>query len=342
MNEISKEALDLHFSSLTVDWHIDAFMWSSLVGYDFLRRHRRFPFGTMLSHVDLPRMTDGGLNIAGLGVVCSPMASEEKRLQSALYQVSLFQKAVHDSVGRFLAIEDGEELDLEYLKGRKAGFMGLEGAHCLGGHLDKLPEFYTLGVHYVTLTHFSSNRYATCAKGLRTDPGRGLTPLGEELVDRLNNLGFIVDLAHVNKKTFMQAARRSKTPVLVSHTGVCGVYDLWRNIDDEQLRAVADSNGTVGIIFVPKFLTGRFFIDIEPVLDHIEYIIHTIGEDYVSIGSDWEGSGLILPKGLRDCRGLPRLTEGLLQRGHKPETIRKILGLNAVRVFKAVQAGKSN
>ncbi len=337
MNEthgISREVLDFHHDSLIVDLHVDAFMWSSWVGYDFLRRHRHLPFGTLLSHVDLPRMEESGLDVVGLGVVCLPMAGEERRLQAALHQVSRFQNTIRDSGNRFIAVEGSEHLSVEGLRGRKAGFMGLEGAHCLGGDMEKLPVFHRLGVHYITLTHFSSNRFATCAKGRGADPNRGLTPLGEELVDRMNEQGLAVDLAHCNKKTFMQAVKRSKRPVFVSHTGVCGVFDLWRNIDDEQLRAVADSGGTVGIIFVPAFLAGRSFIDIEPVLDHIDYVVNTVGEDHVSIGSDWEGSGLILPKGLRDCLGLPNLTEGLMRRGHAPETVRKILGGNAARVFK--------
>ena len=164
--------------------------------------------------------------------------------------------------------------------------------------------------------------------GYGSDAAQGLTPFGVEAVDACARLGVIVDLAHINRRGFFDAVARKPGPLLVSHTGVAGVRAHWRNIDDEQIRAVADSGGAVGVIFAPRYIGGH----LEAVVDHLLHVINVAGEEAVAIGSDWDG--FVKPcQGLADAAELPNLTAALLRRNMRPEAIHKLLGGNALRVL---------
>ena len=116
-----------------------------------------------------------------------------------------------------------------------------------------------------------------------------------------------------------------------SHSGASAVHQHPRNLDDDQLRAIAASGGVVGVIFVAPYL-GSAFCTIERIADHLEHVAAVVGEDGVALGSDFDGF-LPLPRGLRDAADLPRLTQVLWTRGWRQARLRKVLGENALRFF---------
>ncbi len=121
----------------------------------------------------------------------------------------------------------------------------------------------------------------------------------------------------------------STKPPIVSHTGILGAFKHWRNIDDEQLRAIADRGGCIGVIFCPRYLGAD---GLEPVVKHLKHILDVVGEDVPALGSDWDG--FIVPtRELADPTGLPLLTAALIKAGLKEETIAKILRRNVLRVL---------
>ncbi len=189
-----------------------------------------------------------------------------------------------------------------------------------------------------TLVHLTSSGIGATSSPLKLRDG-GLTPLGVELVKRIEAAGIFVDLAHISKRGFADAVRehdRSR-PLLVTHTGVSGVHEHWRNLDDDQLRAIADSGGTVGVMYQAAFLgdpawDGRA----TSVADHLEHIVRTVGEDHASLGSDWDGA-IVTPRDMPTCEELPLLVQILLDRGHSDTRIRKILGGNFLRVLASVR-----
>ena len=139
----------------------------------------------------------------------------------------------------------------------------------------------------------------------------------------------IVDLAHINRKGFMEVCAMAQRPPIVSHTGVLGAFEHWRNIDDEQLRAVADKGGVVGVIFCPRYVGGD---GVGYVVKHLQHILDVCGEDAPALGSDWDG--FIVPtRDLCDAAHLPLLTDALLAAGVREEVIGKILHGNAMRVL---------
>jgi membrane dipeptidase len=184
-------------------------------------------------------------------------------------------------------------------------------------------------VRYLGLLHFSSNEAGFPAYGWGRRDDEGLTAWGRELVRRAEDAGVIVDLAHINRKGWFDVCRLARRPLYCTHTGVAGAFQHWRNVDDEQLRALAATGGAAGIIFAPNFLGGN---GIEPVVRHLRHMIDVAGEDVPALGSDYDG--MIVPtRGLHDASCLPALTTALLRAGFEPRVVRKILRDNALRVL---------
>jgi membrane dipeptidase len=158
-------------------------------------------------------------------------------------------------------------------------------------------------------------------------------------VRRLNTHKILVDLAHISAAGFWDAVRAHEphVPFVVTHTGVSGVFAHWRNLDDAQLRAVADSGGTVGIMYHSEYLGDRIFGGrLETIVRHIEHVINVAGEDAASLGSDWDGS-IITPRDMPTVLELPRLTQAMLDRKWSEARIRKVLGLNFLRVVESLR-----
>lgn len=328
----SEAARALHAAAPAIDLHADPLIWTRFVGYDLNRRHRPpLPRGALFGHVDVPRMLEGGVGGQFFGLVSFPHFDRD--LEAVIHrQIDLLEKAAAASGGKLRPARTAGDVERAAGEGGVAALMGIEGAHALGGRLEALDRFAERGVRYLGLLHFSANECGAPAMGKGRDATQGLTPFGRDVVRRCEELGVVVDLAHINKAGFMEACAMASRPPYVSHTGVAGVKDMWRNIDDEQLRAVADLGGVVGVIFAPQFLGGS---GLDAVVDHLLHIVDVAGEDAPALGSDWDG--FIVPtRGLEEARKLPDLTDALLSRGVPERVVRKILRDNALRVLRDV------
>lgn len=327
----SDEALALHRDALVIDLHADT---PHLMrrGFDFHRRHRPFlPRSAAIGHVDGPRMREGGLAAQVFGLFALPFPWRD-HFSTILAQVTAVEAAVARCPEGLRLVRTAEQIRLARKEGVPACLLCLEGAHPLVGRIDRLDTLCGRGLRALGLLHFSANEAGFPAMGLGSDHGRGLTSFGRELVEYANSNGLILDLAHINRRGFLEAATQSRYPVMVSHTGVTGAHRMWRNIDDEQLRAVARRDGCVGVIFSRGFLGGA---GIDALVHHIEHILHVAGEDTPALGSDFDGY-VVPPAGLWDVSVLPRITDALLGRHHSEAVVRKILGENALRVIEAV------
>jgi len=333
---ISREAVELYLDSEVIDLHLDTFIWKRIFGYDPLVRHARPPLGGwFLGHADLPRVREAGLAGATWVVTTNPLRDPEDRLRALfdnLSQISALFAAMPDdfAVCRTLA-----DYRAARASGRHAAFVGIQGGNAIDATVEAVTLLPPGLVLRVTLVHLSSSRIGYTSSPLRLGPDRGIGVFGRDLVERLDAARIFVDLAHIGPTGFWEAvaAHDPSLPLIVTHTGVSGVHRHWRNLDNAQIRAIAASGGVIGTLFHNSFLGGSLFGGkAERVVDHIAHVIRVAGDDFVCLGSDFDGA-IVPPVDLRSVLELPRLVEIMLKRGFSPERIRKILGGNFLRAL---------
>jgi membrane dipeptidase len=330
---LSDEARALHATAVVCDLHCDLLLPTKFFGWDWRKRHPPNPlFGAPLfGHCDLPRLKEGGVSAMALGVVINPLrrASGPGAIQADLDRMARQAALSPDDLvvcGTVQAIRTAKA------QGRIACFAGLEGAHGLNGSLADLERFRANGLRYVGLAHFTANQACRPMVGWGADNAAPLSDYGRALVDTCGALGILVDLAHAGAAAVREATARARAPMILSHTACTAVHPSPRGVDDALLRAVADTDGVVGVIFVTPFI-GRG--GVEQVVRHLDHIRRTVGVRHAAIGTDWEGFALY-PSDLDSAEKLPILTQALLDAGWPPADVHAVLGENFLRVFGAV------
>lgn len=318
------------------DLHVDSFIWTRLLGYDLLHRHRRAPLGRRFFwHVDLPRALDAGLAGAIWSVTTNPFRRADRRRDTCVRNVAHLRSILARAPGvrpvRTVA---------EYRRAREesdhGAFIGLQGGNAVDASLDDL-ELVAADVCRVTLVHLTSSRIGTTCTPVRVPWRRGgLSRFGREYVRRCNELRILVDLAHAGPATFADAVavHDPSVPLAVTHTGASGVHPHWRNLDDDQIRAVARTGGCVGVMLQEAFL-GRP-ATVSTVADHLEHLARVGGEDLPAIGTDLDGM-VTPPRDLSGHAAFPALVAELRHRGWGDEQLAKVLSANALRVLDAVR-----
>lgn len=327
----SDEARSIHAEHPPIDLHADTLMWSRWTGYDLHKHHEPpLPLAAFGGHVDLPRMREGGMCAQFFGLVSLPLADRMKGMARVVHeQIDALEHQIAKKRGALRLVRKATEISSSNAIGEMGALLGIEGAHALDGDLDNVAQFARRGVRYIGLLHFSANEAGFPAYGKGRSDDSGLTSWGSELVQACEDSGVLVDLSHLNKQGFLDACHLARRPPIVSHTGVLGAFDHWRNIDDVQLRAVADNGGVIGVIFCPRYVGGD---GLAPVVKHLKHIVDVVGEDAAALGSDWDG--FIVPtKDLKDPRGLPLLTDAMLAAGFSRAAVGKILHDNVMRVL---------
>jgi membrane dipeptidase len=339
------DARALLAGAAAVDLHVDTFIPTRLYGYDPEVEHR-YPFRHLVGHVDLPRAAAGGLKAALWSITTNPARSAAGRRRTLQRNLARLRGQVQAS-SQAAWVTDARAFDAALAAGRHAVLPVVQGANCLG----TARSFADAGagdITSATLVHLTSSEIGETSTPLPWKPlwgPRGLTARGRELVASMNAERVLVDLAHAAPATFWDAVavHDRQWPLLVTHTGVSGVYPHWRNVDDAQLKAVADTGGVVGVIFHPGFLGPRGArrgagAGMQLVLRHLSHVVDVLGEDFAALGSDWDGF-ISPPDELRDATTLPALVAEMLRRGWSAGRVRKIVGDNFVRCLRAVRPG---
>lgn len=334
---VSEEALALCDASEIVDLHIDTFIPMRLFGYDPRRRHGLGPLrGWHFGHLDLPRMADAGVTGGMWSITTYPFRTAEGRWQAFLRNLDRMQAFVDSTEGRMQLVRTRAEYDAARAAGCHACLLAVQGGNVFDGAARSPQGVPDELVTRVTLLHLTNSTLGTAStplSWLRRD--KGLTAAGRAVVEQLDEARIFVDLAHIHPEGFWDAvdAHDRTRPLIDTHTGVSGVTPHWRNLDDDQLRAIAETGGVVGIIYSAFFLEGAHgHRDGEMMVEHLQHIIDVLGEDFAAIGTDYDGA-IIPPPGFRSGDSYPRLVELMLRRGWSPERIGKILGGNFLRAF---------
>ncbi len=334
---VSLDAVQLVRSAEVIDLHLDTFIPPRLVGYDLFRRHDA-PFlgGRFFGHLDFPRALDGGLTGGMWSITTNVARGAEARWATLQANAASLRAAIEATEGRMEVVRTAREWRAARARGAHGCMLSVQG----GNALDAAPDAGALeDLVRVTVLHLSSSRL-----GRTSFPGRlggeGLTARGRVFVEDLDAARIFVDLAHIDREGFWRAveAHDPALPLIVTHTGVCGVKDHWRNLDDDQIRAIADSGGVVGIVFHTAYLRPRGRPDDAGlVVDHLEHVIDIGGEAAAALGSDYDGA-IIPPPELRDgSLGYYRVVQRMLDRGWPEARIRRVLGGNFICSFEALR-----
>ena len=343
---VSAQAESLTKAIGPIDLHNDVLLW----GRDITARADH-------GHVDLPRLEAGHFALAVFSTVTKtpkginyvendsgtdqirllgqlqgwPSAAITSRVRRAILQADRLHDAIARSGGRLLLVTTVAQLDsLMAMRSRGLTSVGAvlstEGLHALDGQLSNVDTLFAHGFRAAGLTHFFDNDVGGSAHGVVKG---SLTPLGRSTVQRMEQLGMVVDVAHASPTLVSEVFAMATKPVIVSHGGVQATCPGPRNLTDDQLRALAKTGGVIGIGFWDGAICDATPANAAKAIRHVA---NTVGVDYVALGSDWDGA----TTEPFDASGIALVTDALLKEGFTPEEIAKILHGNAVRVLRAV------
>ena len=340
----SEAARRLHESMFVADMHTDSMLWKR----DFLRRSE-------IGHMDVPRLHEGNVALQVFSATTKSPAGQNYSRNSAdardnitLLSVlsfwpprtwgSIYERAEFqlERLKRYADASDLELIrtsdDLRDLIARRAdgatpigAVYLIEGAHPLEGDLANLDRLFDSGLRIAGLTHFFDNELGGSLHGTS---GEGLTDFGRAVVQRANELGVIIDIAHASPAMVEDVLTLSTRPVVLSHGGLKGACDTPRNLDDALMQQFAAAGGLIGI----GFWDGAI-CDPSPagVARSIRYAVDLLGIDHVALGSDYDGTVAVT----FDASELVHLTDALLDEGFSNDEVRAIMGENLQRFLLA-------
>ena len=322
---------------------------------------------------DIARLRSGGVSGQFWSVYVPVELAGQSAVTATLEQIDIVYRMVRKYPDAFELALTADDVERAFKKGRIASLIGMEGGHSIDNSLGALRMFYRAGARYMTLTHSKNTAWADSSTD--TPAANGLTPFGEEVVREMNWLGMLVDLSHVSPDTMEDALRVTAAPVVFSHSSARALTDVPRNVPDRILQLLPKNGGVVMVTFVPGFLSSKVAdwtkqqtaeqerlrkqvpgddnavkaglaawaaahpaprATLADAADHIDHIRKVAGIDHVGLGGDFDGITSVA-QGLEDVSTYPALFAELLRRGYSEDDLRKIAGLNVLRVMRSVE-----
>lgn len=323
-------------------------------------------------HTDIPRLRQGKIG-AQFWSVYVPASLETASVETVLEQIDVVHRLVSLYPQAFELARTADDIVRIHKQGKIASLIGMEGGHAIGSSLAALRQLYALGARYLTLTHSQNTPWADSA----TDEPEhhGLTPFGKAVVAEMNRLGMLVDLSHVSPKTMHDVLDIVAAPPIFSHSSARAITDHPRNVPDDVLRRLRETDGVVMVTWVPSFVSEKvraYYPErdamearlkarypgqpdrvkqeldawkaanpipkatVSDIADHIDHVVKVSGIDHVGIGADLDGI-TTTPVGLDSVATYPVLFAELIRRGYGDEDLKKIAGLNLLRVMRKVE-----
>ena len=333
-----------------IDLHCDS-VFSLMAGKDL-----RLPAEGV--HVDLPRLRKGRVALQVFAAYVPPETPGDRAFAYAAERLDAIDSFAR-SDDLLVPVESAAEVKAA-LAADKTGIMAaVENGHAIENSLENLEKLRRRNVRILTLIHSRHLTWAASCTGTDTfrpdgekPDGCGLSRFGGQVIDAMNDLGIIPDLSHSSESAFWDVIKRSKKPVIASHSCAWNLCAAARNLKDDQLKALGDAGGIVGVNFFSAFLSEAFRVEYEKdtkggtqapgtisvkvpktiIADHIDYMINMAGEDCVALGSDFDGIPAA-PEGVTGCDFFPVLETELRARGYTEERIEKIFSLNFLRLL---------
>lgn len=339
------------------DGHND--ILGKLVKRPHAERVSAFLEGTEGVHIDLKRARAGGLagglfavfppspgdyafsdyaTADGYDVPLPPLLPEADAIRSTIDMVALLHRIVAAADGAVALCRTAGEVSQAMAQGRLATVLHLEGADPIGPDLDMLDVLYAAGLRSLGIVWSRPNIFGDGVPfrfPSSPDTGAGLSQAGRELVRECNRRRILIDLSHLTEAGFWDVSRLSDAPLVATHSNVHALCPSARNLTDEQIRAVRDSGGIIGVNFATSFLRtdGAMTADtaIGEIVRHIEGLLERAGETCVGLGSDFDGA--TIPAELGSAAGLQKIFEILRGRGYPDDLLQRLASRNWVSVL---------
>ncbi len=335
---ISNETVNrIHKEIISIDTHNDS---------ESYLLHPKEHNSLSTGQVSIEKMYKGGLDAAFFAVYLEQKSNDLHSLDSVYSycknELLLLKEYGESHKDSLVIIHAPKELLSLKKSGKRGMIMAIENGYGIGDRVDRINDFFNMGVRYITLCHSKNN--LICESSTEKRPGektRGLTDFGKKVVQRMNEVGMIIDVSHSSSATLADVLRYSKAPVIASHSGVWSIKHNPRNLRDSEIVAIAKHGGLIQVA------TGRYFLSSLPksqvgvaiLANHIDYVRKLVGIEHVGIGTDFDGGGGVV--GMDDCSKMKALTKELLARGYTQEELRLFWGGNLMRVWaKVLEIGR--
>lgn len=336
---VSARAQDLHDSLVVGDWHADTMLWS-----------RDLSLENDYGHADIPRLKKGNVGLqmfttvtkspSGLNYDKNSADSLDDITTLALVQrwpfrtwFSLTERALYQAQKLHTIVEQQPD-DVFLITSQKSlakwkvlrannkkllgGLIGTEGSHALDGKLENVQTLYDAGFRMMSLQHFFDNKLGASLHGISQT---GLTEFGRQVIKEIRSKSIILDVSHSSEQVVREVLALNSGPIVVSHTGFNGHCEAQRNISDDLMRGIAAQGGLIAVGYWESVLCDN---TLDALADSIEYGLSLVGEDHLSLGSDYDGT----IEAIFDTSELAALTHELLERGLSENQISKIMGGN--------------
>lgn len=308
-----------------VDGHCDSLI-------DYLEGKRTLCDPKEGGHWDIKRAREGKVILQFLAAFIESQYKPEQASRRGLELIHAAHRFIQENAESVYLIRTQKDLpQLPYAE-KIACLLSVEGGEILGESLFMLDVIFELGVRALGLTW---NQRNALADGVGEKTNSRLTRFGESVIHRMNELGMIVDVSHLNEAGFWHVLELSNQAILASHSCAYALCPHQRNLTDEQLRALAQNHGLVGVNFYPAFLTHENEARLSDVVLHITHIAEVAGVESIGIGSDFDGIDRT-PNGLEDVEKYSGLSEALLEAGFNTQEVEQIMYKNFMRFLSTV------
>lgn len=323
----------IHKEIISIDTHNDTEM-------KLLRP--RYVNGVLVEpQVTFAKMKKGGLDAAFFACFLDQKRNDKTSLDSVYrhckQELTNFKKYVREHSDEAAIAYSPADVVTIKKSGKSCVILAIENGYGIGDKVERVDEFFNMGVRYITLCHNLNN--LICDASMEKVPSSnfgGVTPFGRKVIERMNSLGMIIDVSHSASSSLRDILKYSKSPVIATHSGVWEIKHHNRNLKDSEIKAIAAAGGLIQVA------TGRFFlsdmpksqVNIKTLADHIDYVKNLVGIEHVGIGTDFDGGGGVV--GLEDVSKMKDITAELLRRGYSKEDLKLFWGGNLLRVWQTI------
>lgn len=308
-----------------VDGHCD-----SLGDYLMVKRTLKDP--NEGGHWDLVRAKEGNVALQFMAAFIESEYKPDRATYRGIKLIEAARRFINENTDSVFLITKKEDLIKLPDKHKVGIFLSVEGGEILGDSVFMIDTIFRLGIRALGLTW---NQRNAIGYGVGESQNKGLTSFGQRVIRRMNELGMLIDVSHLNESGFWDVLELSQYPIVASHSCAKALCSHPRNLTDQQLKSLSANGGVVGVNFNPTFLTHNLPAKREDVVRHICHIAEVAGVATVGLGSDFDGIPDV-PELLADATQYPSLAQDLIKAGFSKGEIEQIFNKNFMRLLKSV------